>query len=488
MIRDRYAPACLFTLVSQLHLEFEPELAELDRLLEDDVVFQRVRADLARRRPKSLLTGRPSTPVEVILRLLVVKHLYQWSYEQTEDFVNDSLVLRQCCRLGPAPVPDDTTLLRWANGLPPATLHRLLDRVTERARSLKVTRGRELRLDSTVVETDVHHPPDSTLPAAGVRVLSRLVKRAKGLVGDGAAAGRDRCRELWRDRTRAAKRLARRIGESMARTLRRGGHDGGRAARAPAGAPAGEGERRELYGRLLVVARASRRRAERVRELVAAAPDDPAAGRLRATLDRFVPLVERAIAQAERRVLRGERVPATEKVLSLFEPHTALIRRGKARQPTEFGATVVLDEVEGGLVTRYALFAGNPDDAASLLPGLAHHQECFGRPPDLLAADRHFCSTEHCRRAAAAGVRHVALPKRGQSAPGDRERERARWFRRGHRFRVGIEGRISVLRRRFGLRRCRYRGPAGLERWVGWGIIAHNLRTIGRAVARRRAA
>jgi transposase, IS5 family len=198
-------------------------------------------------------------------------------------------------------------------------------------------------------------------------------------------------------------------------------------------------------------------------------------------------LVEQVIIQTERRVVHDERVPAGEKVLSLFEPHTAILRRGKARQPTEFGAKVVLDEVEGGLVTRYTLCAGNADDALSLPNGLRHHQRCFGRAPDLLAADRHFYSGENCRLAAAAGVRRVVLPKRGRPGRGDAARERERWFRRGHRFRAGIEGRISVLRRGFGLRRCRYHGLAGLERWVGWGILAHNLRSISRTVARRAA-
>jgi IS5 family transposase len=463
MIRDRYAAVDLFALIPEWHLQFEPELAELDRLLTDDVLFQQVKADLARRYPQSTRTGRPSTPVEVVLRLLVVKHLYAWSYEQTEQFVNDSVVLRQFCRLYLAPVPDDTTLLRWANLIQPATLHRLLDRVTELARARKVTRGRKLRLDSTAVETDVHHPSDSTLLADGVRVLSRLVRRAKTAIGTGATVARD----LWRDRTRAAKRLARRIGATMVHQK-----------------DAREQERRALYGRLLDVARTSYRQAERVRALLTTG----GAARLGTALDRFLPLVARVIDQATRRVLHGERVPAGEKVLSLFEPHTAILRRGKARQPTEFGAKVVLDEVEGGLVTRYTVCAGNADDALSLPDGLTHHQRCFGRAPDLLAADRHFYSGENCRRAAAAGVRRVVLPKRGQPGRGDAARERERWFRRGHCFRAGIEGRISVLRRRFGLRRCRYHGAAGMERWVGWGIVAHNLWSISRTVAQRCAA
>src|ERR1051325_6677622 len=204
MLRDRSAPVDLFALVPALELRFEPELAELDRLLEDDQIFQHVKADLSRRRPHTTETGRPSTPGEVILRLLVVQHLYAWSYAQTEHFVGDSLVLRQFCRLGFEPVPHHTTLMRWSNLLQPETMHRLLDRVTELARSLKVTRGRKLRIDSTVVATAIHYPTDSTLLADGVRVLSRLTRQARGWLAGRAA-------RLSRDRTRSAKRLVRRI-------------------------------------------------------------------------------------------------------------------------------------------------------------------------------------------------------------------------------------------------------------------------------------
>src|SRR5215469_9676740 len=204
MLRDRSAPVDLFALVPALALRFEPELAELDRLLEDDHLFQHIKADLSRRRPHTTETGRPSTPVEVILRLLVVQHLYDWSYAQTEHFVGDSLVLRQFCRVGFEPVPHHTTLMRWANLLQPETLHRLLDRVTELARSLKVTPGRKLRIDSTVVATAIHYPTDSTLLFDGVRVLSRLVQRAT-LALTGAT------RRLGIRRTRLAKHLVRRI-------------------------------------------------------------------------------------------------------------------------------------------------------------------------------------------------------------------------------------------------------------------------------------
>jgi IS5 family transposase len=155
MLRDRYQPTDLFALVPQLGLHFEPQLAQLDRLLDDDELFRRVRDDLACRHPNTRTRGRPSTPVEVILRLLVVMRLYGWSYEQAEYFVNDSLVLRQFCRLYLEKVPDDTTLIRWANLIGPETLQRLNDRVVQLARGLKVTRGRKLRVDTTAVEANI---------------------------------------------------------------------------------------------------------------------------------------------------------------------------------------------------------------------------------------------------------------------------------------------------------------------------------------------
>src|SRR5215211_5759168 len=181
MIVDRYDPINLFELVPKLKMEFEPELAQLDQLLDDDELFKLVKADLLKRYPNSGRLGRHSTPVEVILRMLVVKGLYGWSYEQTERFVNDSIVLRQFCRLYLESAPDDTTLIRWANAIGSPTLGALNDRAVELARTLKVTRGRKLRTDATVVETNIHHPTDDTLLSDGVRVISRLVRRAKGL-------------------------------------------------------------------------------------------------------------------------------------------------------------------------------------------------------------------------------------------------------------------------------------------------------------------
>jgi IS5 family transposase len=172
--------------VPQLGLRFEPQLEQLDRLLDDDELFERVREDLASRYPRTGSRGRPSTPVEVILWMLVVMRLYGGSYEQAEYFVNDSLVLRQFCRVYLEKVPDDTTSIRWANIIGPETIRALNDRVVQLARSLNVTRGRKLRVDTTAVETDIHFPTDSGLLGDGVRVVSRLLWRDKAVLGDAA--------------------------------------------------------------------------------------------------------------------------------------------------------------------------------------------------------------------------------------------------------------------------------------------------------------
>ena len=463
MLRDRYAPQDLFALVPKLQLALDPELAQLDQLLDDDALFQRVRADLVRRRPHTATRGRHSTPVEVILRLLVVKRLYNWSYEATERFVGDSLVLRQFCRLYLEPVPDDTTLIRWANLIGPDTVAALNERVVELARALKVTRGRKLRIDATVVETNIHHPTDSRLLGDGVRVLSRLLRRAKTVLGAGADLGK----EAFRTRTRSVRRLA----QQLHRVARRKGEQAAE-------------ELKEAYAKLIGIARASRAQAERVRDAVQQ-QGEVAAQRLVERFEQVLPLVAQAIDQATRRVLQGEPVPSEEKVLSLFEPHTQVIRRHKAGKATEFGRKLLLDEVEGGIISRYDFLDDAGLEHPHLIASLDAHQQHFARAPDVLAGDRGLYSPENEARARERGVKQVVLPKTGRLSKERQQHERQRWFRRGGRFRAGIEGRINVLQRDYGLDRCRAHGEAGMARWVGWGIVTHNLVQIARAQARR---
>jgi IS5 family transposase len=343
----------------------------------------------------------------------------------------------------------------------PATLHRLLDHVVELARTLKVTRGRTLRMDGTVVETPIHHPTDSTLLYDGVRTLGRMLGKARPVLQQTARVAR----EAVRDRTRSAKRPMKRIMEAA---RQRGTEAADRM--------------RTAYQRLLAITQTTVQHAQPVGAALTA--QATAQGKkLAATVAHMVPLVCQVISQTTRRVLQGEVVPAAEKVVSLFEPQTAIIRKGKPGRPTEFGRVIWLDEVEGGIVSRYAVLEGNPAEDAQLPPSLDHHLRVFKHPPRLLAGDRGVHSAANERYATTHGVKHVVLPNPGAKSGKRIAYEQQRWFQQGRDWRAGIEGRISGLKRRHKLARCRYYGTAGMERWVGWGVIVHNLRVIAQATA-----
>jgi IS5 family transposase len=225
------------------------------------------------------------------------------------------------------------------------------------------------------------------------------------------------------------------------------------------------------------------------RTVTEALRDSPAAPaqRLQQQFSELMPLVEQVIAQTERRVLKGESVPAAEKVVSLVEPHTQIICRGKAPpHDTEFGHKVDYAEVDGGLIIAWNIIAvGNPPDEPWLRPALHEHQRLFHHAPHVLAGDHAFFSPANKRHARQAGVKQFAIPQPGRLTTQQRQREKQPWFKQGQRFRNGIEGRISVVGRTVQLTRCPNHGLEGFERWVGWGIIVANLVVIARKLHKR---
>jgi transposase, IS5 family len=458
MLVDRYEPEDVFARVPEVAAQTDPVLKELDVLLEDDQLYQQVRADLGKRHRFTLVHGRHSTPVEVILRMLICKHLYQWSYRETEERVGDSLVLRWFCRVYFETVPDETTLLRWLHTLRPETLHALNDRVVQLAAQAKVSKGRKLRLDATCVQTTIHHPTDSGLLVDSVRVLSRFVQRAKALVKDQVSNVQQTCRSRLRSARQAAQRLH--------RQLRRKGEDK-------------EAQQKELYQKLIGTAEQMVRQSQQV---VAALSEQTQqqAQRLLSQVQQVLPLVERVIAQTRTRVLEGKKVASDEKVLSLFEPHTRAIPRHKGGALVEFGRQVVLDEVEGGIVTRYEILE-HPNEHGQAIEAVAHHCALFAHPPGLVTGDRGVHSAETEDKLKAAAVKRVAIPASGKLSEERQALEQTRSFKRGYRWRAGIEGRIASLRRDYGWRKCAYHGQDGMERWLGFGVIASNLRHIARA-------
>jgi IS5 family transposase len=473
MLIDRYEPEDVFARVPELAEQTDPVLVQLDRLLEDDGLYQQVRGDRVRRSRLTPVHGRPSTPGEVILRLLVVQHLYGWSSQETVQRVADALVLRWFCRVSFRRTPDATTVLRWARTVRPTTLHALIDRVAVLATQAKVTQARKVRVDAPVVETPIHYPTDRGLFGDSVRVLTRVVLRAKPLLQDQLSGTRG----VFRNRMRATRRTL----QALYRVV-------GRKAQTAVA------HQRPLDARLIQIAEQTLQQARTVRQALVLVGDQGhpslsrarergAADRLQAELDRFLPLGAQVIHQARTRVREEKPVPAQEKRVSLFEPHTRVLRRHKTGIPVEFGRHVVLDEVEGGIVTRLRVLGPGEVERHELASAVAHHQAVFGHPPHVVTAD-HGCSLAgQAATLRAVGVRHVVVPTSGRPTTQQRAHERTRAWKRRSRWRAGIEGRIHRLRRDYGVRRCRSHGEVALLRDVGWGILASDLDHIARRQA-----
>jgi IS5 family transposase len=459
MLRERYEPDKFFESIVALLPEMEPVLAKIDGYLEDDEIIQLVKTDLAKRHRLTVVTGRPSTPVEVVMRMLVVKQLYGYSYEETERYVSDSLALRKFCRVYLNSVPDDTVLLRQANLIQPQTLEKLNARITQMAQQARVTKGHKLRTDGTVVECNIHRPSDNQQLADSVRVLARTIERAKTTCGSVVQA----IGETFENLTRTAKQKSRQIGE----TLRK---------RTDTAKEAGQQAYRELIQMTQQTVEYAKQILKHLDQQV-----HPKLQRLAATLRTFIPRAEQVMEQTERRIFRKENVPAQEKLVSIFEDHTDIIMRGKDDHPVEYGHKVWLDEVDGGIISHYRILDGNPSDCEQWVPSLDAHIRQFGQAPQQASADRGVYSADNEQAAKQRGVEYVILPKPGYRSEQRTQYEHQDWFVTGRKWHAGVEGRISVLKRAHLLALCLNHGLPGFQRWVGWSVIAGNLAVIGRA-------
>jgi len=339
------------------------------------------------------------------------------------------------------------------------------ERLVKIALDRGVVAGRRMRVDTTVVETDIHYPTDSSLLGDGVRVLTRVMKRVSAIAG--------RVGTVLRDRSRSVKLRVIEIA---------------RAARSKG--PQSRERLERLYGRLLgktsrVVGQAKRFSAEIAAGLKRSV--DPmkqlVLEGLGQKLDAMLARVRQVMKQTRARLFRGD-TRSEGKLFSLFEPSTEIIRKGKAGKPNEFGKMVKLQEAENQIVTDYEVYDRRPYDADLLGAAIDIHEARLGRTPRLVAADAGFYSARNEAAAKARGVKRLCIPNRSTRSRERKREQKRRWFRQGQKWRTGCEGRISVVKRRHGLNRCRYKGDAGMRRWVGFGVIADNLINLGHAIER----
>jgi len=456
-----YEPLAANIMADYNELLWEEWLLKVNKFMDDAELLKIVREALEKRHPHSRTWGRLGMPAEVVLRLMALKHLRNWSYQTLEREVRANVVYREFTRIRGEKVPDSKTMVRWGKALGPKVTRAIHERVVDLGRQRGVVKGRKLRVDTTVAETDIHYPTDSGLLGDAVRVMTRTMKQIQREVGDMGSR--------LRDRTRSVKYRLIEIGRSAMRKTEQA------VAR-----------RTEAYRKLMATT-------EKVMVQAKVFSQEVGSGAKHAStlggqlliqglagyLEEMHGLAARVLKQTRARVLEGNSHYA-EKLYSVFEVHTEAIRKGKLSKPTEFGKLVKIQEAEHQIITDYEVFSTRPQDQELLIPAIVKHREIFGSLPQLVSTDAGFFSLENVRQAKELGVKRVAVPnKKGRSSAGSKE-QKQRWFRRAQRWRVGCEGRISVLKRRHGLRRCRYRGMDGMERWIGWGVIADNLIHFGR--------
>jgi IS5 family transposase len=440
---------------------WEPWMRQADQVLEDDALLTLIQQELTRRVKKSKTRGRPGTPAEVVLRMLLLKHLRDYSFEELSREVRANLVYREFTRVGGGKTPDDKTMGRLARQLRPEVIRQIHDRVVAMAQEEKLVQGRRMRVDTTVVETNIHYPTDSSLLGDGVRVLTRVMKKIGGIAGAVGAKLRDRSRSVKLrvlDIARAARSKVPQSQEKLKKAYRK---------------------LLDSTGRVMGQAkRFSQEIAQGVKRSVDTMQQAALEG-LRQQIDTMLPRVQQVVQQTKTRIFGGD-THAEGKILSLFEPSTEVIRKGKAGKPNEFGKMVKVQEAENQIVIDYEVYDQRPSDSDLLIPSLQAHEEKLGCTPRLAAADAGFYSAKNEKEAKEKGVKRVCVPSRSTKSAERKREQKKPWFRDGQKWRTGCEGRISVLKRRHGLNRSRYKGEDGMKRWVGLGVIADNLINIGR--------
>lgn len=392
---------------------------------------------------------------ETILRMVVVQKIEGWSFRETIIRIADSQMLRVFCRVYDEGLIDFTTYNKLVNMIQPSTWEKINEILVRYGREKKGIKGEQLRIDTTVVETDTHFPMDYTLLYDSVRKLSALISRVRDI--DGRLVGErraqvNRARRIARDlgyQRRSKKEHKARVRKSYVELI--------------------ELTERTVDWAVEVAEEIARQRRARGQQL------EQELKWLEQDLRMFVERSRKCVDQARRRVLEGEAVPNDDKIFSIFEPHTELIIRGKAGKEMEFGHMVEIRQVEKGLITGYKTHPKRPAEAELVLPAVKAHEKTFGKLPKVCAADKGFYSEQTVEKVETLGVKMVSIPKKGSRDEKETEWEHSFLFKLAQRFRAGIEAAVSYLKRVFGWTRCLQEGFSRFESWVGLGVLAHNL-------------
>lgn len=422
-----------------------PELAAIDQLLDDERFFKPFEKIFSKH------MGRPSIPIETYLRMMYLKFRRQVGYEVLTEMVEDSIQYRLFCRLSLRErAPDPSTLEKLTVRVGEKTIEQLNRMICEKLAEAEKITGTKLRIDTTAVEANIHYPTDTTLLGDCLRVIRRGVKKMQKL---GA-------RVKVRDRLRCVKKILQNVG-------RMGAAAGGRSK-----------ERlRNVLKKMVALATATitetSQMVERVKKTYRT-KKETIFKRTIETVEETVRVTKQIIAQTIEVIAGNTHIP--DRLVSIFDQNARAIVRGKAHKPVEFGYKLLLQESDG-IITGYAVLRGNPNDATLLEKICKLYNRTFVRAPEEMSMDCGFSSQENESILQKWGVKRICMPRRGLRDHARRKFERQSWYRRLRKFQAGMEGRNSVYKRVFGGARSLFPGYDGTQRWVGWGIFSHNLRS-----------
>jgi len=420
------------------------ELAVIDNLLDDERFMQ----PYIDKHPTKSNKGRPTYPIEKYLRLMVLKRKYNLGYESLIKEVGDSFTWRRFCRIAiDEPMPDPSTLIYARKRYGEDVVEQMNEALMQKLKEMQVLKHRKLRTDTTVVESDIHHPTDATLMQDGVKVITRLMQVVRRTASHAAQGFEDRTAEVKEKILSIAKVLRRRTRESWE-------------------------EVDKITQAVIETTEGVISQATKTIEKI----QDEGRQVMRQVKQRLTDAVERTakLVNQAKLVVSGTRIIA-DRIVSFFDPEARPIKKGKLAKGTEFGYKARIDETESGFVTGYAVYEGNPSDDDLLVPTVEAHKKRFGKAPKAVATDRGFSGKKNENAITELGVERCSLPRKGKKGQARTEHENQHWFKDLQRYRAAGEAKISLLKRKYGLGRSRYRGLAGSKTWVGLGILTHNL-------------
>lgn len=451
-------------------LRLPEELGRVDVLLDDPAFFEPFVPFFDPR------MGRPSTPMETYLRLMFLKFRYRLGYESLCREVSDSITWRRFCRIPlEARVPHPTTLMKLTTRCGSVAVQGLNEALLAKSAEAKLLRTNRVRVDTTVVPSNVAYPTDSGLLA---KAIGRIAATTRRIQSAGGAV-----RTKVRNRSRAAGRRAHQIGFKLRSRSAAGRDEALAAVRRTTGELADLAETAVRDAERLVAnaERALRRARAKAQTDRANGESNPAAGRRRGRLARAVEdladLLEatRQIAAQTRQRLCGMTPDGATRRVSLHDPDARPIAKGRLGKPVEFGHKAQVADNEDGVVLDYTVEPGNPADAPQLEPAVERIKERTGRPPRTVTADRGYGEKRVDDALHDLGVRNVVIPRKGKPGAARQAEEHRRVFRRHVKWRTGIEGRISTLKRGYGWDRARLDTTEGARIWTGHGVLTHNL-------------